>query len=232
METIGMETIGMDTCGLIAHGVAATGGGVEGRTRPFRWWIRGKTAAGVANPSPDGAVKWSPNGADPQILPRQPASMPALRAADQGVADALESVLSNNTQSVYGAQWRLFTDWCDEVGLTPLPAQPLTVARYLAARAGDGASIATCAWPRPPSPRSMSGQVTIRPAGTLACTPVKRIWKTSDLQNGQIADWPAAGGDLRRVKMLLTCRLLGMPRRDTIEARPDAYVASRSVRPQ
>ena len=57
-----METIGMDTCGLIAHGVAAAGGGVEGRTRPFRWWIRGKTAAGVANPSPDGAVKWSPNG--------------------------------------------------------------------------------------------------------------------------------------------------------------------------
>ena len=49
-----METIGMDTCGLIAHGVAANGGGVEGRTRPFRWWIGGKTAAGVANPAPDG----------------------------------------------------------------------------------------------------------------------------------------------------------------------------------
>ena len=29
------------------------------------------------------------------------------------------------------------------VGLTPLPAEPLTVARYLAVRAGDGASIAT-----------------------------------------------------------------------------------------
>ena len=80
---------------------------------------------------------------DPQIVPRQPASLPALRAADQGVADALESVLSDNTNRVYGTQWRLFNDWCGEVGLRALPAEPLTVARYLAARAGDDASIAT-----------------------------------------------------------------------------------------
>ena len=37
----------------------------------------------------------------------------------------------------------MFEGWCAEVGLTSLPAQPLTVARYLAARAGFGASIAT-----------------------------------------------------------------------------------------
>ena len=81
--------------------------------------------------------------ASTQIVPRQPASLPALRAADQGVADALESVLSDNTNRVYGTQWRLFTGWCGEVRLTSLPAEPLTVARYLAARAGSGASIAT-----------------------------------------------------------------------------------------
>ena len=56
---------------------------------------------------------------------------------------ALESVLSENTRRVYGAQWRIFTGWCGDVGLRYLPAGPLTVARYLAARAGDGASIAT-----------------------------------------------------------------------------------------
>ena len=78
-----------------------------------------------------------------QTVPQSPPSAPALRAADQGVADALESVLSDNTRRVYGAQWRLFNEWCDSVGLTPLPAEPLTVARYLAVRAGDGASIAT-----------------------------------------------------------------------------------------
>ena len=78
-----------------------------------------------------------------QIVPRPSAAAPALRAADQGVADALESVLSDNTRRVYQTQWKIFDDWCDSVGLTPLPAEPLTVARYLAVRAGDGASIAT-----------------------------------------------------------------------------------------
>ena len=77
------------------------------------------------------------------VVPREPAPLPELRAADQGVAESLEAVLSDNTRRTYDAQWRLFTGWCDEVGLAPLPAQPLTVARYLAARANAGASIAT-----------------------------------------------------------------------------------------
>ncbi len=59
------------------------------------------------------------------------------------MADALESVLADNTRRVYGAQWRLFNDWCNSVGLTPLPAEPLTLARYLAVRAGSGAAVAT-----------------------------------------------------------------------------------------
>ena len=59
------------------------------------------------------------------------------------MADALESVLSDNTRRVYAAQWRIFTDWCGDVDLRALPAEPLTVARYLAVRAGDGASIVT-----------------------------------------------------------------------------------------
>ena len=78
-----------------------------------------------------------------ELVPHQPPSIPAPWAADQGVASSLESVLSDNTQRVYGTQWRIFTGWCDEVGLTSLPAEPLTVARYLAARANAGASIAT-----------------------------------------------------------------------------------------
>ena len=55
-----------------------------------------------------------------QIVPQSPPSTPARRAADQGVADALDSVLSDNTRRVYAgqaaAQWRLFNDWCDLVG--------------------------------------------------------------------------------------------------------------------
>ena len=76
-------------------------------------------------------------------VPESPPSAPALRAADRGVADALEAVLSDNTRRVYAAQWKLFDKWCDSVGLPSLPAQPLTVARYLAVRAGDGAAVAT-----------------------------------------------------------------------------------------
>ena len=64
-------------------------------------------------------------------------------AADRGVASSLEAVLSDNTRRVYSAQWRLFNEWCGDVDLPSLPAEPLTVARYLAVRAGDGASIAT-----------------------------------------------------------------------------------------
>ena len=78
-----------------------------------------------------------------ELVPHQAPSIPALRAADRGVASSLESVLSDNTRRVYGTQWRLFQGWCDEVGLSALPAEPLTVARYLAARANSGASIAT-----------------------------------------------------------------------------------------
>ena len=81
--------------------------------------------------------------ADPQIVPRKPASLPELRAADRGVAEALEAVLSDHTRRVYGTQWRIFQGWCDEVGLRSLPAEPLTVARYLAARANAGAAVAT-----------------------------------------------------------------------------------------
>ena len=77
------------------------------------------------------------------VVPHQPPSLPELRAADEGVAQSLEAVLSDNTRRTYDAQWRIFTAWCDQVGLSALPAQPLTVARYLAARAGSGATIAT-----------------------------------------------------------------------------------------
>ena len=80
---------------------------------------------------------------DHHVVPQETARLPALAAADRGVASSLEAVLSHNTRRSYDTQWRVFDDWCDEMGLLSLPAEPLTVARYLAARAGSGASIAT-----------------------------------------------------------------------------------------
>ena len=69
-----------------------------------------------------------------QIVPQSPPSAPALRAADQGVADAIESVLSDNTR-------RVFTVWCDEVGLASLPAEPLTGASIAIAKAHEWARL-------------------------------------------------------------------------------------------
>ena len=77
------------------------------------------------------------------VVLHQPAPLPELAAGDRGVASSLESVLADNTRRTYDTQWRIFAGWCEEVGLTSLPAVPLTVARYLAARAGSGASVAT-----------------------------------------------------------------------------------------
>ena len=85
----GIHTIGMDTNGVDAHGVAAAGGRVAGTTHP---------------PSlAPSEIPMTAAASDPQIIPRQPAALPALRAADQGVASALESALSDNTQRVYAA---------------------------------------------------------------------------------------------------------------------------------
>ena len=81
--------------------------------------------------------------ASADVVPIEPAHLPELRAADRGVTDSLEAILADNTRRTYTTQWRIFEGWCDEVGLASLPAQPLTVARYLAARAGSGASVAT-----------------------------------------------------------------------------------------
>ena len=77
------------------------------------------------------------------VVPREPPPLPELRATDRGVADSLEAVLSDHTRRTYAVQWRMFDDWCAQVGLPSLPAEPLTVARYLAARVGSGGSIAT-----------------------------------------------------------------------------------------
>ena len=44
---------------------------------------------------------------------------------------------SDNTRRAYKADWADFTTWCATAGLEPLPAEPITVARYLA-RIADG----------------------------------------------------------------------------------------------
>jgi integrase len=48
----------------------------------------------------------------------------------------LEQSKAANTRRAYAADWRTFTGWCDQHGLSALPAAPETVALYLTAHAG------------------------------------------------------------------------------------------------
>ena len=81
---------------------------------------------------------------DPQIVPRPSASMPALARRRPGCGRRPGvGPLQQHQARLRRPVAHLFNEWCDSVGLHSLPAQPLTVARYLAVRAGDGAAVAT-----------------------------------------------------------------------------------------
>ena len=55
---------------------------------------------------------------DPQVVPRPQRRRCAPPTRAWPTPWSLESVLSDDTRRVYGAQWRLFTGWCDEVGVS------------------------------------------------------------------------------------------------------------------
>lgn len=51
--------------------------------------------------------------------------------------------LSISTRKFYGIDLRIFSNWCDSLGLIALPAAPDTIARFLAAQASQGLKPAT-----------------------------------------------------------------------------------------
>jgi site-specific recombinase XerC len=53
------------------------------------------------------------------------------------VAQLLEAAKRPNTLRAYRSDWRAFTSWCERTGLAALPAQPQTVAAYIADRQLD-----------------------------------------------------------------------------------------------
>ena len=60
----------------------------------------------------------------------------ALRAATRYAAHSR----SANTWRAYQSDWRIFEDWCRSVNLVSLPAEPETVAMFVAAQAAKGLS--------------------------------------------------------------------------------------------
>lgn len=55
----------------------------------------------------------------------------------------LDAEKSSNTRTAYASDFRDFSEWCGLIGETPLPANPLVVARYLAQLADNGRKVST-----------------------------------------------------------------------------------------
>src|SRR6185295_19152617 len=55
----------------------------------------------------------------------------------------LEAEKADGTRRAYKSDWADFCAWCDTVNLNSMPAEPLTVARYLAQLADAGRKAAT-----------------------------------------------------------------------------------------
>ncbi len=75
-----------------------------------------------------------------ELIPHQPADLAV--ALDRAAAYAAQGV-APNTRRALAAGWAAFSTWCKQQGLASLPAEPATVAAYLAALADAGLSVAT-----------------------------------------------------------------------------------------
>ena len=55
----------------------------------------------------------------------------------------MDASLAPKTRKLYGSAWKLFTAWCSDAGVSPLPATPESVALYITHRADIGRSVST-----------------------------------------------------------------------------------------
>ena len=66
----------------------------------------------------------------------------------QAVTEAVQQSRRPSTRRMYAGAWRRFRSWAEGEGVQALPAEPLTVAAYLARRAAAGLSMASIAMDR------------------------------------------------------------------------------------
>lgn len=66
-----------------------------------------------------------------------------LAALSEAAQQLVEAAKAPNTLRAYRSDWRHFTEWCAGQGLDALPAEPATVALYVADLAGSGALAST-----------------------------------------------------------------------------------------
>lgn len=75
--------------------------------------------------------------------PGRETGAPMVHETDELVSEALANRLADNTIRAYRSQFDLFRRWCESEDMVALVAEPITVARYLALRGSEGASMST-----------------------------------------------------------------------------------------
>ena len=71
-------------------------------------------------------------------------NLPAVLGPDFTAAvDLAKAEKAASTRKAYGTDFRLFKEWCDDKGVSSLPASPETVAAFLAHEAGNGTKPST-----------------------------------------------------------------------------------------
>jgi hypothetical protein len=68
----------------------------------------------------------------------QPKLPSTLRAALETAADLASNSRAASTRAAYAADFRIFSAWCGAQGLCPMPANPATVAAFLANQVKSG----------------------------------------------------------------------------------------------
>jgi len=74
---------------------------------------------------------------------RSSVSVETVRAEFESARRFAEASRSTATKRAYGSDWRIFTIWAAERGLTTLPASPGTVSAFLASQAESGTKAST-----------------------------------------------------------------------------------------
>jgi site-specific recombinase XerD len=66
-----------------------------------------------------------------------------LQVALETAADLAANEKAAATRKAYASDWRIFSAWCADQGLTSLPAEPAAVAAFIAAEASKGVKAST-----------------------------------------------------------------------------------------
>ena len=80
----------------------------------------------------------------PALLVLASAALPAIVQAEQDAARSYrQNEKSAGTRRAYGSDFRIFAGWCEARSVLPLPAEPETVATFIAAEADAGTKPST-----------------------------------------------------------------------------------------